>query len=93
MRVTIIVDDNVVLVQGIPCMVDCSALVAQGIHAVQWYDTSGEIEYSADPRTGQRQPNRGIGDISPFQPLIEAWTAEARKPLPQRPAPPPTPAG
>jgi hypothetical protein len=80
MRVTIVVDDNKVLVEGQPETVDCSALIAPGIHAVQWYSTFGEIEYSTDLPTGDRRPNQKIIDISQFQPLIDAWTVEAQKP-------------
>lgn len=45
MRATIVVDDNIVLVSGAAQRVDCSALIADNIHAIQWYDTFGEVEY------------------------------------------------
>ena len=45
MRVTIIVDDNIVYVDGVPRTVDCSQLAKDGIHAVQWYETFGEEEF------------------------------------------------
>lgn len=79
MRLTIVVDDNAVLVEGQPERVDCSSLLPQNIHAVQWYGTFGEIEYATDLQTGDRKPNEKITDISPFQPLIDAWMLEAKK--------------
>lgn len=47
------------------------------IHAVQWFDTEGEIEYTrADGRRNEK-----ITDISPFQVFIDRWTAAAPPPL------------
>ena len=80
MRVTIIVDDNVVLVQGHPNTVDCSALMTQNIHAVQWYDSWGEVEYAVDLASGNRPPNARISDFSPFQSFLDAWGNEANRP-------------
>jgi hypothetical protein len=82
MRVSIVADDNLVLIEGIPYTVDCSALVAQGIHAIQWYSTFGEVEFATDLETGHRKPNERITDASPFRALIDAWMVEARKPVP-----------
>jgi hypothetical protein len=45
MRVTIVTDDDAVLVDGFGHKVDCSALRAAGLWAVQWHDTFGEEEY------------------------------------------------
>jgi hypothetical protein len=83
MRVTIVADDNVVLVNGVPQTVDCSALVAEGKQAVQWFDTVGEVEYrnEIDTETGAvtRKPNETITDFSPYQSYVDAWQAEADK--------------
>lgn len=87
MRVTIIVDDNVVLVEGQPETVDCSALIPLSIHAVQWYSGFGEVEYSTDIQTGNREQNLKFTDISPFQPLIDKWevAAQTNKDAPSAP--------
>jgi hypothetical protein len=79
MRATIVVDDNIVLVGGVAQKVDCSPLIAQNIHAVQWYDTVGEEEFRADPETGARAPNNKIADFSPYQPYVDLWNAKAAK--------------
>lgn len=51
--------------------------LAANIHAVQWYDTSGEIEYK-DPATGKMTHNAEIDSIADFQFAIDAWyVAEA----------------
>jgi hypothetical protein len=83
MRVTIIVDDNKVVVEGIAYTIDCSALIEADVHAVQWFGDRGEIEFSTDPDTGNRLPNAMITDVSPFQFLIDAWMTEAQKPEPE----------
>jgi hypothetical protein len=49
MRVTIIVEENRVNVEGQSETVDCSSLMAEDVHAVQWYGTSGEVEYFNAP--------------------------------------------
>lgn len=83
MRVSIVADDNLVLVEGIPQTIDCSALISQGIHAVQWYGSFGEIEFATDLETGNRKSNERITDVSPFQSLIDGWMVEAQKPAPE----------
>jgi hypothetical protein len=70
-RITIVCDDNVVLIDGRVIIIDCSSIAAT-IHAVQWYDTYGEIEY----KELERGPD-SISDLSQFQSLIDAWTAAA----------------
>lgn len=46
--------------------------LAANIHAVQWYDTYGEIEYK-DPATGNMTHNVEIDSIADFQFAIDAW--------------------
>lgn len=83
MRVTIVVDDNTVLVDGKAQTVDCSPLVAEGKHAVQWHDTYGEIEFSTsfdhELAAPTRPPNEIITDFSPYQSYVDAWEIENAK--------------
>lgn len=78
MRVTIIAGDNAVYVEGYAERVDCSSL-DEDIHAIQWYNGRGEIEYKTDFTTGDRRMNFCIVDFSPYQHLVDAWMVEARK--------------
>jgi len=44
------------------------------IHAVQWYDTHGEVEHK-NPATGKMTANREIQNIDEFQQAITVWQA------------------
>jgi hypothetical protein len=44
------------------------------VHAVQWYETHGEIERK-DPVTGRMIANEVITSIDAFQPVLDAWQA------------------
>ena|ERR1700757_63319 len=72
MRVTIVVDDDLVLVDGKPAKVDLSHLIADNIHAVQWYGDRGEVEFRSDPM-GDREPNERIKEFVVFQKYVDAW--------------------
>lgn len=76
MRVTIIRDDNTVVVQGERHTVDCSTLPTD-FHALQWDGASGEVEYrmvKCDHCGGRnKEPNLRISDLAPYQPYIDAW--------------------
>ncbi len=78
MRVTIIKDDNTVLIDGVPQTVDCSDLPA-GFHALQWDGSSGEVEYSAvrcdhcGART--KKANEFVRDVAPYQKYVDGWHA------------------
>ena len=74
MRLTIVPVDGAVSVDGkgfggldLPFM-DAS------VHAVQWYETHGEIERK-DPITGRMVANEVITSIDAFQPVIDVWQA------------------
>lgn len=41
------------------------------IHAIQWYDTEGEIEYNVRPKS----PNEMFDDIERLQPYFDALDA------------------
>jgi hypothetical protein len=76
MRVSVVIDDNMVAVGGVGFHVDCS-WIDQAIHAIQWYDTHGEIEYRSTylPSEGRwdRRPNLQFNDFSPYERLIPEW--------------------
>lgn len=78
MRVTIIADDNIVLVEEFAERVDLSGLNSD-IHAVQWYGTRGEVEYKMDFIKGQKKPNTEITNFEPFQKYVDLWMVEAQK--------------
>ena len=74
MRVTIVSDDQKVSVNNYPIEGLDLSFLSSDIHAVQWYDTKGEVEFrrTAD---GYHPPNLVITDLTPFQPAIDAWRA------------------
>jgi hypothetical protein len=78
MRVTIIPADNQVYVDGLCRFVDCSAL-PMNIQAIQWNGKRGHIEFKnvGVSTPGDFRLNRIITDFSPYQRLVDAWTAAA----------------
>lgn len=78
---TIVVDDNLVSVDGVPHTTDCSSLA--GEHAIIWNGTIGTVEYALVD--GVKKPPTTFTDTSPYQAIIDAATA------PPPPPPPPTP--
>ena len=85
MRVTILVPDNQVTVNNsVSLVVDCSELAADNVHAVQWHDTYGEVEYtteflSREKRWHRELPNEHITDFSPYQLYVDRWVAAKEK--------------
>ena len=83
---TIIKDDNAVVIDGVHHKVDCGALPAD-FHALQWTDLEGEIEHRMMrcDHCGARskKPNQVISDLAPYQKYVDAWhvaeTAAAEK--------------
>jgi hypothetical protein len=78
MRVSIVVPDDMVIVdRTIGLKVDCASLDNGNIHAIQWYETWGEIEYKTeylpDHQRWHRQPNKRFEDFRPFQSYVDAW--------------------
>lgn len=72
MRLTIIPIDGSVSVDGVWFGgIDLSFMDAS-VHAVQWYDTYGEIEVK-DPVTGRMVANEAITSMDAFQPAIALW--------------------
>lgn len=77
MRLSIIADDKTVCIDGV-CYgnIDLS-LLPTNIHAVQWYETFGEVEFRAVFENNQisRPSNEIITDITPFMFAETLWTA------------------
>jgi hypothetical protein len=71
MRVSIIPVDGVVVLNGVAKdKLDLSFM--SDVHAVQWYDTWGEVErYDGIAKL----PNERIESIAPYQAAIDAWNA------------------
>lgn len=79
MRISIITEDNAVVINGKHMVSDCSGLLADNIRAVQWYDKHGEVEF-----INHVAPNEIIKDLSPFQQYIDTAT-EPLAPEPMSP--------
>lgn len=73
MRVTIIPEDGFVSVDGEGYSDLDLSFMAPDVHAVQWYDTEGEVEYQ-DAR-GRATHNEEITDLTLYQPALDAWQA------------------
>ena len=80
MRVTIIAEDSVVLVDGQALTVDLSGLDEE-IHAIQWHDGRGEIEYKYDEESMSMRSNFVIVDFSPYQVFLDRWTMASQQAL------------
>ncbi|EGY24603.1 hypothetical protein DA2_3219 [Desulfovibrio sp. A2] len=68
MRLTIIRDDNVVIVDGRALAVDLAGL-PDNLHAVQWDGQAGHVEFN------DGTPNEKLEDISAWQSVVDAWGA------------------
>ena len=74
MRLIIVPVDGAVSVDGKGFGgLDLSFMEAS-VHAVQWYETHGEIERK-DPITGRMVANEVITSIEAYQPALDAWQA------------------
>lgn len=91
MRVTIITEDDAVIIDGVHCTVDCSSL-ASDIHAIQWYGDFGEVEFKTISQVRQqddetriieynRKPNKPIHDKSMFKVITDLWKIERENQL------------
>ena len=87
MRTTIVPHDSLVLVDGKPKTIDCTSM-SPDIHAVQWYDTRGEIEYVNTPGQPQDEykANEPIDSMDQFQDILDLYEST---PDPAPPPPPP----
>lgn len=81
MRLTIIRDDNMVIVDGRALSVDLSGLPGN-LHAVQWDGKAGHVEYN------DGTPNEKLDAIMAWQSVVDAW--EAARQAEEAPQPGPT---
>lgn len=77
-RITIVPSDNTMLIDGVARKINMAGIDST-IHAVQWFSTTGEIEYN------DGKPHKKITSINPFQAFIDRWTAAAPPPPPPDP--------
>lgn len=66
MRLTIVPIDNVVTINGVTKTVDTG--LPSNVHAVQWYDGKGKVEYTD-------QEAKYIDTIEPFIDIVDAFNA------------------
>ena len=66
MRLVVIKEDNMIEIDGEALNFDFA--IDENIHAIQWYETSGVVEYK------DGTPNLEITDITPYQYLVVAHT-------------------
>jgi hypothetical protein len=79
MRVTIVLtDDSSVSVDGEGFGGLDLSFMDPAIHAIQWYDTRGVVEYK-DLATGNIVTNQEITDFTPYQQAITVWQAEKER--------------
>lgn len=82
MKVTIIKDDNIVIVNNRSCKLDLTGFPSN-IHAIQFDNGSGHIEFN------DGTSNKKITDLSEYQVYITRWQDAIA--LEDAPAPEPTP--
>jgi len=72
MRMTIISSDSLVAINSVTYAgLDLSSL-GDGFHALQWYDTWGEIEYKV-AADGTKPHNEVISSLDGFQHIVDEW--------------------
>ena len=76
-RVSIIAEDDSIVIDRVAKMVDCTKLREAKISAVQWYGDHGEIEFEL-----HHKPNETFHSLEEFQVLVDG-----AKPIPS-PRPP-----
>ena len=75
MRVTIVPIDKTVTINGEGYGNLDLSFIDQSVHAVQWYDTHGEVERK-DPITQKMISNDIITSLDDFQQAITVWQTE-----------------
>lgn len=72
MRVTIIPSDGVVSIDGESYSGIDLSFIDASVHAVQWYEDSGEVEIK-NPATGKMVENKQITSLNEFQLALDLW--------------------
>lgn len=74
MRVTVINSDKAIGIAG-EFFTNLSFTLDPEIHAIQWYDTWGEVEYVITLVNGRpfKPENTVITDFTPYEPLVAVW--------------------
>lgn len=80
MRVTIFKEGTVVSKDGVGYNIgNAMSDLATNIHCIQWYDTTGEVEYIDETQADiVHVRNETITDFSPYQKYVDACTDETR---------------
>lgn len=75
MKLTIILSDKVIGIDGVflNCNQEDIDWIPSNIHAVQWYDTWGEVEYIGET------PNERIEELGIYEKAIEVYENETKK--------------
>jgi len=68
MRVTIVPSDKKICRNNIAVTLSDWPFNDSNIHAIQWYDTYGEIEFTGKPKP----PNEETSDFTILQPYLDA---------------------
>lgn len=79
MRLTIVPSDKTVIKDGVGYNDLDFSMPDASIHAVQWYDTEGQLEI-VDTR-GRTIDIRTITDLTPFQSALDAWQVRHDTPV------------
>lgn len=77
MKLTIVVDDNAVGIDGEFFSPLNLSQLDSGIHAVQWYGEYGEVEYKTRFEGGSltKPANVLITEMAPYQFAVDMWNA------------------
>ena len=77
MRATVLVSDNLVIVDGRPLPIDCSA-IDPNVRVMHWWDTHGEVEFHNEPGVEFKR-NGKLDSLTEFRDAIEAWQTLAQR--------------
>ena len=73
MRLTVVPSDKIIIKDGKEYNVSDLSYIDSNIHAIQWYDDKGEIEYV------DGTSNLAITDITPYNQCVTDWEAAKTK--------------
>ncbi len=70
MRMTIIPVDSIIIIDGFPTPNVDLSWIPENVHAVQWYDTYGEVELVTS------DPNIDITELGIYEQAIPLWESK-----------------